>query len=264
MRYYDPGHRRLIHYARAASSGFWDVHWQSDDFAQAIRSLHRFVIRWTQRYLPRGSKVLDGGCGRGQNVYSLQQAGYEACGVDFARQTVALVNQHAPELKVMEGDVRDLDFPDGFFDGYWSLGVIEHFAEGYGPIMAEMARVLRRGGYLFLTFPHMSFLRRQKAKLGMYPDLRRGAPEALPKDFYQFVLDAGKVVDDFGKAGFQNVLRTGYAGLKGFKDESGPFKSLLQRLYDSEAVTARVTRVITEPLLRTWCGHSALLIFCKI
>jgi SAM-dependent methyltransferase len=263
MRYYDPQHTRLTYYERAATPEFWDLHWQAEDFAETIRSLNRFVIRWTRRHLPPGSRVLEGGCGRGQNVYSLQQAGYEAYGVDFAIRTVALVRQHAPELRLAAGDVRHLPFADGFFDGYWSLGVIEHFYEGYGPIMGEMARVLRRGGRLFLTFPHMSPLRKVKARLGMYPPLPPAGFEVSANGFYQFALDAQRVSDDFTKAGFQVMERTGCAGLKGFKDEAGPLKPPLQRLYDNPGVVAGATKLLAEPLLRRWCGHSVLLILRK-
>ncbi len=263
MRYYDPQHNRLIYYERAASPEFWDNHWQAEDFARAIRSFNPFVIRWTRRYLPAGARILEGGCGRGQNVYSLQQAGYEAYGVDFAAKTVALLNQHAPELKVRAGDVRNLPFGDGFFDGYWSLGVIEHFFEGYGPIMGEIRRVLRRGGVLFLTFPQMSFLRKVKASLGMYSHLPPAGFDLSSNGFYQFALDAQLVSDDLNKTGFQVMERASYAGLKGLKDEAGPLKPPLQRLYDSPGTGARVTKVLAEPLLRRWCGHMALLVLRK-
>lgn len=263
MRYYDLQHNRLIYCGQEASPGFWDMHWQAEDFPRSIRSINRFVIRWTQRYLPAGSRILEGGCGRGQNVYSLQSAGYDAYGVDFAKGTVALVRQHAPELRLAAGDVRNLPFEDGFFDGYWSLGVIEHFYEGYGPIMGEMGRVLRRGGRLFLTFPQMSFLRKGKACLRMYPHLPPASFDSAPGDFYQFALDVKNVISDFKQAGFQVMERTGYAGLKGLKDEAGPLKPPLQRLYDSPSTLAGGTRVLAEPLLRRWCGHSALLVLRK-
>jgi len=53
-------------------------------------------------------------------------------------------------------DVRKLNFPDHYFDGYWSLGVIEHFYKGYDEIIHKIYRVLHPGGFLFLTVPEMS------------------------------------------------------------------------------------------------------------
>ncbi len=261
-RYYDSLNNRLVYCEQVASPDFWDSHWRAADFEKAIRSGSRFVTRWTRQYLPAGSRVLEGGCGRGQNVYALRQAGYGAFGVDFAYETVSLVNRYAPELDVRKGDVRNLPFEDGFFDGYWSLGVIEHFYQGYGPILREMARVLRGGGYLFLTFPRMSFLRKMKAQLGHYPVM----PVAFDPEgshFYQFALDTENVIDALKLAGFRLIAETGYAGLKGFKDEAGPLKPFLQRIYNSSSLGARMIKVVAESLLNPWCGHSALLVLRK-
>jgi len=117
-RYYDSINKRLVYCEQVASPDFWDSHWRADDFKKAIWSGNRFVARWTLRYLPTGSKVLEGGCGRGQNVYALKKAGYDAFGVDFAHETVSLVNLLAPEQDIRKGDVRNLPFENCFFDGY--------------------------------------------------------------------------------------------------------------------------------------------------
>ena len=68
------------------------------------------------------------------------------------------MKRHRPELHPVLGDVRNLPLEDDSVDGYWSLGVIEHLYDGYGDIFREMYRVIRRDGYLFLTFSHMERL----------------------------------------------------------------------------------------------------------
>ena len=60
------------------------------------------------------AKILEGGCEIGQNVYGLKSWGYEAYGVDFARETVERTKKEFPELKIFVQDVRKLDFPDNF------------------------------------------------------------------------------------------------------------------------------------------------------
>jgi len=42
-----------------------------------------------------------------------------------------------------------LKFPNNFFDGYWTLGVIEHFWEGYNQIIEEAKRVIKPGDIYF-------------------------------------------------------------------------------------------------------------------
>ena len=50
-------------------------------------------------------------------------------------------------------------------DAYWSLGVIEHFFNGYKEIAEEANRILKNKGFIFLTFPSMNILRKQKQNL---------------------------------------------------------------------------------------------------
>ena len=168
--FYDKENNRLVYIGKAATSEYWDEHWLSNkDLKQIVTRGSRFVVKITKKYLRKGSKILEGGCGIGDKVYTLQKAGYDAYGVDYAETTVKRVKELFPDLKIRVADVRRLPFEDGFFDGYWSLGVIEHFYEGYDEIALEMKRVLRKGGILFLTCPVMSPLRRLKAKMGLYP-----------------------------------------------------------------------------------------------
>ena len=157
--------------------------------------------------------------------------GYQATGIDFAEQTVARVNAAAPELDVRCGDVRSLPFGDDTFAGYLSLGVIEHFWNGYGPILSEMRRVVRPGGYVFLSVPCMSLLRRAKAAAGMYPTT---LPENPEKDFYQFALDRHRVLREVKRAGFHPVEVHRFGGIKGFKDEVRFGRNWLQRLHDGK------------------------------
>ena len=82
--------------------------------------------------------------------------------------------------------MRALPFEDNSFDGIWSLGIIEHFLDGYDAIAREMQRVLREGGYLFLTFPAMTKIRDWKALRGEYTPWE--AVDQEPEGFYQFSL----------------------------------------------------------------------------
>ena len=70
-----------------------------------------------------------------------------------------------PDLNIETGDITNLVFGNSEFDGYWSLGVVEHLESGAGKAFDEMARVIKENGYLFITFPHMSKLRKIKAVL---------------------------------------------------------------------------------------------------
>ena len=103
--------------------------------------------------------LLEGGCGDGRYVRYFTDLGIRTIGVDFAQTTVRKINELLPDLEVKIGDIRRLNFPDGYFDGYYSGGVIEHFEDGITPQLAEAQRVLKDGGYFFVTVPHMNLSR---------------------------------------------------------------------------------------------------------
>ncbi|ODS37375.1 hypothetical protein BEH94_07820 [Candidatus Altiarchaeales archaeon WOR_SM1_SCG] len=262
-RYYDKVNHCLVYIEQKASSDFWDSHWNIDDFKSMVEGSknNSFILKNTRRFFQKG-KILEGGCGMGGNVYCLHYNGYSAFGVDFARKTVEKINKHFPELNVTEGDVRNLKFDDDFFNGYWSLGVIEHFYEGYDDILKEMERVVNKGGYVFLTFPYMSPLRRFKVKLGLYEKYNN---DIDLNNFYQFALDAVAVKNNFKKHGF--VLKYGkpFDGLKGFKDEISILKPILQKLYDYKGGNYLIHRFrsLLTNFLAKFSAHCMLMIFQK-
>ncbi len=195
--YFDKSNNRLVYVGKAANDTYWDQHWKSESsrFKEQNKIKNdRFVIGCTKKYLPPETKILEGGCGLGEKVSAFHYHGYDAYGVDYAKETVKAVNKCAPELKVMFGDIRDLPFPDDFFDGYWSLGVIEHFYDGYEEIVSEMFRVLKRQGHLFLTVPVMSPLRKVKVRLKKYIEYKDS--EEMRENFYQFAFYPKDVISD--------------------------------------------------------------------
>jgi len=266
MKYFDKKLGRLVFIARSATPDFWDEQWDIKDLERAIRSgsQERFVSKTTKRYLlpTADHRILEGGCGKGNFVYSLRHHGYDAYGVDFAEETVRKINTLVPELRITVADVRKLPFADNYFDGYWSLGVIEHFYEGYGAIADEMRRVIRPGGFLFLTFPYLSPLRKLKIFLGHYPNLPKN--NAPPVGFYQFALDHKKTIADFVKLGFECIETRPFEGFKGFKEEvSKPLKDFLQKIYDCKALPCKIIDFILSHSLAPISGHTILVILKK-
>ena len=244
--------------ARAeADEAYWDAHWAGQDLARELAAAGRgtWASRITARWLPKGARVLEGGAGLGRNVAGLAAAGYDATGVDFARETVSRALAVRPDLKLVVGDVRSLPFEGASFDGCWSVGVIEHFRDGYDEIASEMRRVLRPGGLLFLTFPRLSALRRLKAAAGAYPEWHGREAE-----FYQYLLDEDRVIADFAALGFTLREWSAFDGVKGLKDEWAPARPVLQRLYDGRGLAAKAARRLLEPALAPWAGHCALLV----
>lgn len=261
--YYDKINKRLVFLNEKADASFWDKQWDFDDFKESVkkRSKNQFVYKTTKKFLKPSKKIklLEGGCGDGHFVYSLTDD-YDMYGIDYATKTVKKINYSFPKLKVFEGDVRKINFPDEYFDGYWSLGVIEHFYDGYDDIATEMQRVVKKGGCLFLTFPYMNPLRKLKAKLGLYQNFNKNL---AVDNFYQFALDHKIVLSDLKNVGFNLIYKKPRNGTKGLKDEIKFFKPVILKINQKEELPYKIIRKIISLLTNPFCGHSILLVLKK-
>lgn len=264
-KYYDQANQRLIFLHERPTPAFWDNLWASTDARAALeRAKHeRFLTRITQRFLPanRQTSILEGGCGRGELVLALHHAGFSAVGIDFAAATIRRSREIIPDLPVSIGDVRQLSFPDKHFDGYWSLGVIEHDYTGYQRTLQEMRRVIKTGGYLFITFPYLSPLRRAKARLGVYPRLT--AIDMPPPSFYQFAFAHRTVEKDLERLGFTRRYARSLDGYKGLKEDLPGLRPLLQRLAQSSSSLVRLAATALNEAAAPLAGHVMLLVMQK-
>ena len=143
-----------------------------------------------------------------------------------------------------------------------SGGVIEHFWDGHEAIVKEMHRTLRVGGYLFISFPYLSPLRRLKVFLKMYPSARKHELDVRADTFYQFALYANCIQADLEALGFQMKESLTYDGIKGFKDEVAFFKPFLQEVYDGKRALHWRGRL--DRLFKPFASHCALLVLQKV
>lgn len=264
MIFFDRSLNRLVFFQKRATPKFWDQIWKNQ--TQGMTLLKKFdlvVVPTTKKYLKKGNKILEGGCGHGSYVISLNQSGYKATGIDYAKKTITILQKTRPELDFKVGDVRNLPFPMHSFHGYWSLGVIEHFYQGYEKIVSEMDRVLKRNGYAFVTFPYMSPLRKLKAKLGMYREWRDGMSAT---SFYQFALNKEKVIMDVTQHGFRLVEQKPYDGVGGLRKEVSFLHFILNPLtkYSSKFLLIAGVSFLLSKLLEKFTSHTILLVFKKV
>ena len=264
MIFYSKEKSRLIYIKEQATKDFWTKHWKSqfnDKRFFEREYKNSFPVRITQKYLSAGSKVLDGGCGSGVVPMGHSEVGYHGIGVDFSEETINFLNTKNLTSDFIIGDVFDLNkIQSCEMDGYWSLGVIEHFWDGYGKIIEEAHRVLKVDGYLFLTFPSFSPLRKLKAKMSRYPRYNeKGAPE----HFYQFALDKSLVAKELLAQGFDIKKVQGLDAVKGLKDDIRFLKPVFQSLYNSKSFGAKVLRFILSKAIANYVGHITLIVAKK-
>lgn len=146
--------------------------------------------------LPKGARVLDGGCGLGDWTLYFARQGFSVVGLDLSRQTVEQLQARFPEAEFIDGDIRHTSFPEGSFDAYFSWGVFEHFESGLQDCVTEAFRVLKPGGLLFVSVP-LDNLRHAVRGAFMQPQT---AGKKIR--FYQWRLTRAELARELGIGGF--------------------------------------------------------------
>ena len=108
----------------------------------------------TLRPAKPGGRALDVGCGVGQVVTRLAEAGFEAHGVDVSAPNIERAGKISDHCRLYDG--RRLPFPDRHFASAGALNVLEHVDEPEA-FIAELVRVVEVGGRVVLSSPN--FLR---------------------------------------------------------------------------------------------------------
>jgi len=111
-----------------------------------------------QRWKAKGfRRFLDLGCGPGRHSMQFARAGFDVTAFDLSPEAIALVEGKAKEagigIATCYGDMRLLPFADAAMDCLLAYHVISHTdSEGIREVLAEIKRILRPGGELYLTF----------------------------------------------------------------------------------------------------------------
>ncbi len=153
--------------------------------------------------LPKGANLLDGGCGLGDWTMCFTARGYPTLGLDISRKTVDALQKRFPDHRFRLGDIRATGLEDASFDGYFSWGTFEHFEAGLEPCIDEALRVLKPGGYLFISVP---FDNLRHALRATFDRRRRSAAQReSARRFYQWRLTRGELRDLLAWRGFEVI-----------------------------------------------------------
>jgi len=140
----------------------WKEAWGNSSLQKEISQII-FETYYTSSFsnlFTHGEFILEAGCGFGRYCFWLQKSGVSSVGVDIIREALVTGSKYAKsnglESYFVLADVTNLPFKNGVFDGYISLGVIEHFKskDHVKCSFSEMHRVLNDRGKAFVSVPN--------------------------------------------------------------------------------------------------------------
>jgi len=120
------------------------------------------------RDFPRGTKVLDIGCGLGEFSHILTKKGFAVQCADGSKTYVRRMKKKGFHAKCFDFNEK-FPYQKNSFDLVVSLEVIEH-VEKAEQFLSEIHRILKPGGHLLLSTPNVAYFGlRLRAMLGVPP-----------------------------------------------------------------------------------------------
>lgn len=114
-----------------------------EEYKWAMQSIYRTNAPNLNAYIPENGTVLEVGCGDGRRVKALQDAGFNAIGVEIN-------DAWLKDELVLKGDAEQLLFDDDSFDVVISIDLLEHLEHPL-KVLAEMFRVSKDKVIAFVT-----------------------------------------------------------------------------------------------------------------
>ncbi|MEK7237540.1 MAG: class I SAM-dependent methyltransferase [Nitrospirota bacterium] len=109
---------------------------------------------WLTR-LPADARLLDLGCGGGQDADDLAQRGYRVVGLYRTSALLSAGRRRYPSLPLVRADLRQLPFPATSFDGLWAAASLMHLPKPVARrILTDLCSLVRPGGLLAATVTH--------------------------------------------------------------------------------------------------------------
>jgi len=129
----------------------WDKLFQAD--SAILGGAHPLVVRFAER--AGGGRMLDLGCGTGRHLRLFAERGCEVVGLDASPAALRGASDAVPGARLVLGNLFEaLPFADGEFSMVVACQSLHHARRRQvDGALAEIARVLARGGWLYIAVP---------------------------------------------------------------------------------------------------------------
>lgn len=144
---YDP-ERAAAHY-----DAFGEKEWSRYEEGRTPPAGLDVHVRFLERFVRTGDRVLDAGAGPGRFALELVRLGADVVALDISPGQLDLLRQRLPEVEAVVGDIVDLSrFTDDSFDvSVCYGGPLSYVLDQAEEATAELVRVTRSGGHVLVS-----------------------------------------------------------------------------------------------------------------
>ena len=127
------------------------------ELAARYEQVSSIAVAWFESTFPKGSKLLDIGCGSGRDLALLARMGFDVYGVDPSEAFIQLAQHTHPELqgRLSVSGLPELGTPfGGKFDGVLCYGVLMHLnLEALTRSVQSLRACLKLHGRVIIAIP---------------------------------------------------------------------------------------------------------------
>lgn len=166
------------------------VYWGSD---KTLHDWGQEDLKKLSKLVGKGAKVLDLGCASGYQSKMLFELDCKVTGLDLSPGMIRAAKKRVPGAKFIVGDMTNLPFKNGEFDGVYARASILHIPKSLVPkVLKGINKVLKKGGVFYLALKKGNFE-------GEVNDKRHGMEV---KRFFSF-FNKREIVELLDKSGFK-------------------------------------------------------------
>ena len=103
------------------------------------------------KYLEKGSKILDFGCGPGRDSQYFLKQGYTPIGIDFSSKMIEQAKNRVKGVEFVNDDLLKRRIKAAYFDGFWASSVFGRISLGsYLFYFKRINKILKKGGVIYI------------------------------------------------------------------------------------------------------------------
>lgn len=188
------------------------------------------AMEYLKKYLRRGMRVADIGCGPGAYTKAIAKMGCRVDGVDMSEDNVKKASEACGGLKnvsIRYGDARSLDFvEDGTYDAVLVMGPMYHVFshDDEMRVLSEAKRIAKKSGLIFIAYCEkdpavirylfVKGLLQHSMAIGEYePDT---CTCNMSPEFGMYLRDIPEIDRIEKEAGFERIVRVAQDGVTPF------------------------------------------------
>ncbi len=127
----------------------------AEAYAAHFNKPHDFIDHERQYFvnaLPRQARILDVGCGPGEDTAYFAKLGFDVVAIDLSEKMIEIARQKAPAAKFVQIDMRHYTDEPASFDGIWAAYSFLHIhRDDAKAVLENFARLLKSEGLLVLA-----------------------------------------------------------------------------------------------------------------